>query len=156
MTKRYNSVIGIHASIDHDTPDGYDLTADDIRERLQERLNSVPDDELLEASGLTDTVDNKPEPDTRPFNVYKVTATEYVGWEVAVVARDVDEAHLQANEAAMRGGWFEKTESYDWTTHEAYEQPVWCNVKQPTSDPHVWVTEEGDCITAYRTEVDDV
>ena len=82
MTKRYNSVIGILASIDHDTPDGYDLTADDIRERLQERLNSVPDDELLEASGLTDTVDNKPEPDTRPFNVYKVTATEYVGWEV--------------------------------------------------------------------------
>ena len=155
MTKRYNSVIGINASIDHDTPDGYDLTADDIRERLQERLNSVPDDELLEASGLTDTVDNKPEPDTRPFNVYKVTATEYVNWEVAVVARDVDEAYLQANEAAMDGGWFEKNESYDWTTHEPHEQPVWCNVKQPTSDPHVWVTEEGDCIAAYRTEVDD-
>ena len=132
--------------------DGED--GDEVRQRLRERLDRVPDDELLEASGLTDTVDNKPEPDTRPFNVYKVTATEYVGWEVDVVARDVQEAFLQANEAASNG-WFEKTESYDWTTHEPHEQPVWRNVKQPTSDTHVWVTEEGDCIAAYRAEVDD-
>ena len=55
MTKRYNSVISLLASIDHDAPDGADVTASDVRQRLLERLASVSDDELLEASGLEDT-----------------------------------------------------------------------------------------------------
>lgn len=55
MTKRYNSVISLLASIEHDDPDGADVTASGVRQRLLERLASVSDDELLEASGLEDT-----------------------------------------------------------------------------------------------------
>lgn len=55
MAKRYNSVISLLASIEHDDIDGADVTASAVRQRLLERLASVPDDELLEASGLEDT-----------------------------------------------------------------------------------------------------
>lgn len=57
MTKRYNSVIGLLASIEHDDVDGKDITPYQIRQRIRERLNTVPDEDLFEVVGLDDTVD---------------------------------------------------------------------------------------------------
>lgn len=149
--KRYNSVIGILASIDHNIEDGSDVTADELRQRLRERLDSVPDDELLEASGFTDTFDNKPEPDTRPLNVYRVSATDHVNWTCNVVARDEEEAYTLANDAA-EAGTFVKGESYEFQIHAVYDSDVSHHGVKPTDDPHVWVMSDGETIDAFGQE----
>jgi len=153
MRKRYNSVIGILASIDHDIEDGSDVTADEIRQRLREQLASMPNDELLEASGFTDTYER--DPDTRPLNVYRVSATDHVDWTCNVVARDAEEAYGLAN-AACTVGMFEKGMSYEFQIHAVDEANIEAEGVKPTDDPYVWVTSDGETINAFGEEVDDV
>ena len=38
FNKRYNSVSYLGFSIDHDKEDGFDITADEIREKLREAI----------------------------------------------------------------------------------------------------------------------
>ena len=56
MELKYNSVISLLTSIDHKNMDGADITADQIRKKFLNRLNSLDDKELLEAISLEDTV----------------------------------------------------------------------------------------------------
>jgi hypothetical protein len=58
---KFNSVIGLCCSINHNHPDGEDVKASDIRETILERLASISDDELIEAVGLDDTIENQGE-----------------------------------------------------------------------------------------------
>ena len=45
LNKRYNSVSYLGFSIDHDKEDGFDITADEIREKLREAIKYT-DEEL--------------------------------------------------------------------------------------------------------------
>ena len=58
--KKYNSVTYLGFSIDHDKEDGFDITADEIREKLREALKYT-DEELKDLifSNLDDTVENE-------------------------------------------------------------------------------------------------
>ena len=56
---KFDSVISLACSIVHEDPDGKDVKASDIRETILERLASISDDELIEAVGLDDTIENQ-------------------------------------------------------------------------------------------------
>ena len=86
--------------------------------------------------------------DTRPYKVYRATATEYVSWECEVVARDENEAWEQAKSAAS-AGWFVKDESYDWCTYEP-DQVLHEDVRPSPDNPQEWVSSTGDKLEAYH------
>ena len=60
FNKKYNSVSYLGFSIAHDKEDGFDITADEIREKLREALKYT-DEELKDLifSNLDDTVENE-------------------------------------------------------------------------------------------------
>ena len=111
----------------------------------------MPDDELLEASGFTDTVDNKPEPDTRPLNVYRVSATDHVNWTCNIVARDAEEAYLRWPTDA-RSACSRKACRMNFKYTRSDEADVSHHGVKPTDDPHVWVMSDGETIDAFGQE----
>jgi len=60
--KKYNSVLCVSFSVDHDDENGADLTPDDVRAAFDNRLSSMTDQELWESVGcgeyLDDTIEN--------------------------------------------------------------------------------------------------
>tara|TARA_R100001509_G_C4732245_1_gene170323 strand:- start:100 stop:285 length:186 start_codon:yes stop_codon:yes gene_type:complete len=60
--KKYNSVLTLSFSVDHDEENGADLNPDDVRAAFNNRLATMTDQELWESVGggayLEDTIEN--------------------------------------------------------------------------------------------------
>tara|TARA_Y100000114_G_scaffold147077_1_gene158456 strand:- start:21 stop:221 length:201 start_codon:yes stop_codon:yes gene_type:complete len=65
MRKKYNSVLSLSFSVDHENEDGSDLTGDDILEGISRRIRGLTSEEAFEATTqgllqipLEDTIEN--------------------------------------------------------------------------------------------------
>jgi len=92
MAKKYNSVCGVNASINHNKLDGSDVTGADIRKAILKRLACMDDSDLQEGA-LEDTTDEaldvcEPKAFPTPYETYIEVTADYTTGEPIASLRD--------------------------------------------------------------------